>query len=355
MGLLRSLSAASLASLAFVTSIATARAQGVPRACTGTSPATVATGGAITGLSAVAGSADALYVAYDAAAGTRRVVGLLLITGASGGQMAVNTATVGEGSIGRSGLVLVGSTLIGAYKRTNGTVVAFTRSVSGGAVTELAADSALAASSAPSVAVNGRNILISWAGSNGSSYLWTVSATGQPVGAARTVATNFVGLQSTGALGGAVIGAGSTAQVSLSTGRAPRAIAAIPAGATAYAVTNAGRTAIIASVASGTAHVTSVRTATDRGRTVSLGPAVGASHVAVAPTPWGGFALWPSASTLNLQALRPDGRKLGPSFAMGTFRATQSEAFSATAVGSVVYAFWAEGGNVQMLRIHCYS
>lgn len=354
MGLLRSVAPLS-ALLAINLSSVTAWAQGVPRACTGTSPATVATGGAITGLSVVAGSADALYVAYDAAAGARRVVGLLLISGASGGQMAVNTANIGEGTIGRSGLALVGTTLIGAYKRTNGTVVAFTRAVSGGPVTELAADSAMTASSAPSVAVNGRNVLISWAGSNGSSYLWTVSATGQAVGAARTVATSFVGVQSTGALGGAIVGAGSSAQVSLSSGRAPRAIASIPAGASAYAVTNAGRTAIIASVSGGTARVTSVRTATDRGRTVSLGPAVGASHVAVTPTPWGGFALWPSASTLNIQAIRPDGRTLGPNFAMGTFRATQGEAFSAAAVGSVVYAFWAEGGNVQMLRIHCYS
>jgi hypothetical protein len=333
----------------------TVNAQGVPRACTGTQPATVATGGAITGVSVVAGSADALYVAYDAAAGTRRVVGLLLITGASSGQMQVNTATIGDGTIGRSGLVLVGSTLVGAYKRANGTVVVFTRPASGGAVTELVADGALAASSAPSVASSGRNVLISWVGSGGNSYRWTVSPTGQAVGAARTETTNFVGVQSTGALGGAVVGVGSTAQVSVSTGRAPRAIASIPAGATAFSVAASGRSALVASVSSGTARVTALRTATDRGRTASLGPAVSASHIAVSSTPWGGFALWPSASTLNLQALRPDGRALGPSFSMGAFRATQSEGFSAVAIGSAVYAFWAEGGNVQMLRIRCYS
>jgi len=41
--------------------------------------------------------------------------------------------------------------------------------------------------------------------------------------------------------------------------------------------------------------------------------------------------------------------------AMVPFRATAPEAFSAVALGNAVYAFWGEGGNVQMLRINCYN
>lgn len=315
-------------------------------------------GGAITGLSVVAGSSDALYVLYDAAAGARRNVGLLVLQGASSGQIQVNTFNVGEGSVGRRALVLQGATLVGAFRRPNGAVVAFTRPASGGAVTEIAADPSLTATSAPSVATSGSNVLISWVGSNGATHLWTLRASGQPAGVARTVTTNFTTAEATGALGGAVIGVvggADAARLSVTAGRAPRAIGAAPSGVTAFATMAAGRSAVIVSVAGGEARATLVRSLTDRGRSTSLGPAVSATHAAVSPTPWGAFALWPSAQTLNLRALRADGRTLGPSFAMGAFRATQPEAFSVASTGNVAFAFWAEGGNIQMLRMQCFS
>jgi hypothetical protein len=316
----------------------------------------MATGGPIQGLSVIAASSDSLYVLYDAETRGRRNVGLLVLDGVSSGQVQVNTFNVGEGTVGRRSLAIVGQTLVGAYKRADGRVAAFTRPVGRGSITELPADAALTATSVPSVAVSGRNVLISWAGSSGASHLWTVSSAGAAVGAVRSITSNIARGEVTGALGGAVFGsATTTSQFSVASGRAARAVGSAPANVTSFSVAASGRNALVVTVANGTARAHFLRSATDRGRTIELGPAVSATHAAVAPTAWGAFSLWPSANTLSIRALRADGRTLGPSFAMGTFRATQPEAFSAAAVGNTVFAFWAEGGNVQMLRINCYS
>lgn len=332
----------------------TSAAQGIPRACSATQVATVAQGGPIQGLSVVAGGSNSLYVLYDAEVRGRRNVGLLVLDGVSSGQVQVNTFNVGEGTVGRRSLVLVGSTLVGAYKRPDGKVVAFTRALTTGPIAEVQADAALTASGAPSVAISGRNVLISWAGNQSNTHLWTLSSAGQPVGAARTIGAAISNGEATGALGGAVLG-NNNGQFSVGAGRSARAVGSIPSSVSAFSVMAAGRNALALVLTNGSARLLTLRSATDRGRAVDLGPAVGGAHAAISATPWGAFSLWPSAGTLNIRALRPDGRALGPSFAMGSFRATQPEAFSVAAVGSAVFAFWAEGGNVQMLRINCYS
>lgn len=348
---------AALVLMGVFSSGAVARGQGIPRACSGTQPATVATGGPIQGLSVIAVSADRLFVLYDAEARGRRNVGLLILDGVSSGQVQINTVNVGEGTVGRRSLAVMGATLVGAYRRADGKVVAFTRPINGGAITEVPADAALTASNAPSVAAAGRGALISWEGNQGSLHLWSLTAAGQSAGAARTVnGAGFTGgAESAGAFGGAVVGVGSGAQLSIATARGARVIAGAPSNASAFSATSVGRALLIGTTSSAGAQVLMLSSATGRARAVSLGPAESAGHVAVASTAWGAFALWPSAGNLSIRALRNDGRTLGPSFAMGSFRASQRHAFSATAVGNTVFAFWAEGGNVQMLRINCYS
>ncbi len=348
-------------SLLAVTSLVAQGAHGqpAPRACAATQPATVATGGAIQGVSVAAGSSDALWVLYDTAVGARRTVSLLSLTGVSSGQIAVNTFPVGEGSVGRSSLVVLGGNLVGAYKRTDGRVGVFSRPLSGGAITETQADASLTAGSAPVLAVVGRRAVVAWRGTGSTAYQLTVDAQGAAQGAARTLSATHPSLSVVGVFNGLTLGvsdSASGARLESLAARGPRAVGAVRnAGVRAFSASVVGRNALVLTIAGDTARVAFVRSAAGAGREHSIGPALNSAHAAIATTPWGAFALWPSAGTLSLRGVHQNGTVLGTTMAMVPFRATAPDAFSAVALGNAVYAFWGEGGNVQMLRINCYN
>jgi hypothetical protein len=336
-----------------------ASAQRAPQVCTGTRPATVANVGDVQGLSVIAGPNDTLWVLYDSAVGARRTVSLMSLAGVRGTQIATNTFPVGEGTVGRASLALVGSTLVGAYRRVDGRVRVFTRPVAGGFMTERAMDAALTARAVPTVASVGRNALVAWALSGAGAVQQWVGPNGAPQGPARRMTASHSLLDAVGAFGGmtfAVSDASAGSRVELLTARGPVPVGAVHAGGVrALSAAEIQGHAMVLTVAGGQARVSFLRAASGAGTEHVLGPAVDATHAAIASTAWGAFALWSSAGTLSLRVVRTHGELLGSAMPMGAMRPTSVEGFSAAAMGDGVYAFWAEGGAVRMLRMQCFG
>jgi hypothetical protein len=338
---------------------ARALAQRVPSVCTGTRPANVANVGDVQGLSVVSSPNDTLWILYDSAVGGRRTVSLMSLSGVRGTQIATNTFAVGEGAVGRASLALVGSTLVGAYRRADGRVRVFTRPVAGGFMSERAMDAGLVASAVPTVASVGRNALVAWSlTDSGAAQQW-VGVNGAPQGPARRVTASHSLLDAVGAFGGmtfAVSSPSAGARVDVLTARGPVPVNAAHAGGVrALSAAETQGHAMVLTAAGGQARVSFLRAASGTGTEHVLGPAVDGTHVAIASTAWGAFALWSSAGTLSLRVVRANGELLGTAMPMAAMRPTSAEGFSAAAMGDGVYAFWAEGGVVRMLRMQCFG
>jgi hypothetical protein len=336
-----------------------------PRACSSTQPATVASGGAVSGLSAAAGSNDTLYVLYDTRVGTRTTVSLLILSGVNGSQMEVNTVAVGEGTVGHASLVLLNNRVLGAYKKQDGRVAIFSHDLTPrGPVTEVLADAAAMARGVPSVAVVARRAVVAWPGRDGTHvHLLNVDANGQPSGTVQNIESTASRLHAAGVFGGAVAGitlaanatesaAGPVAWINRGRARAPAAMSAQEVRA--LSVVASARNALALSIAGGTARISLLRAAAGTGTERELGPAQGSGAGVLAATPWGAFALWASAGNLTIQAIGQTGTALGVGFPAGRFGGSAQEAFSAVTLGSSVYGFWGETGAVKMLRITCF-
>ncbi|MDP3275544.1 MAG: hypothetical protein Q8Q09_10140 [Deltaproteobacteria bacterium] len=331
-----------------------AHAQRTPTACTSTQPATVASGGLVSGVSVVSGPNDTLFVLYDTAVGPRRTVSLLVLSGVNDGSIQTNTFTVGEGSVGRSAITIVGSNVVGAYKRTNGQIAVFSRAITGGEVRDQPLTGAPLASVVPSVASVGRRVMVAFASSDGHVHRMMLDGSGVLVGRVRSATGTHRSVQALGAFGGMALGMGP-AQVEVVRGSRTSRLAAVRGeDVRVFSGATVGRGALVLSVQGGSAHIAAIRGAAGAGSERGLGPAVGAAHAALASTDWGGFSLWPNSGQLMLRAVRANGSTMGEAFTMGRFGAVAPEAFAAVSHANVLYAFWGESGEVRMVRMNCY-
>ncbi len=336
-----------------------------PRACSSTQPATVASGGTVSGLSSAAGNNDTLYVLYDTQVGPRTTVSLLALGGVSTAQMQVNTISIGEGTVGHASLVIVNNRVLGAYRKQDGRVAIFTHDLStSGPATEVLADPSALARGAPTVAVVARRTVVAWPGRDGAHvHVLNVDANGQPSGTVQNVESTASRLHAVGSFGGSILGISLTANATATTGgtvawinraRARSAAAIAGTDVRALSVIASARNALALSVGAGTARISLLRAAAGTGTERELGPAQNSGAGVLSATPWGAFALWASAGNLTIQAIGPSGANLGSGFPVGRFGGGAQEAFSAITLGNSVYGFWGEVGAVKMLRITCY-
>lgn len=356
-----------------------------PRACSSTQPATVASGGNVSGVSTAAGTNDTLYVLYDTQVGPRTTVSLLVLAGVNGTQLQVNTVAIGEGNIGHSSLVILNNRVIGAYKKQDGRVAIFTHDLSSsGPATEVLADPSALARGVPTVAVVGRRARVAWPGRDGTHvHVLNVDGNGQPQGTVQSIESTATRLHAVGSFGGSIAGinvapgapAGTPPAGTPPAGTPPAGSVSAPApGPVAWingsrartaaalagqevrvlSIVQAARNALALSVGGGTARISLVRSAAGAGTERELGPAQNSGAGVLAPTPWGAFALWASAGNLTIQAITQTGASIGAAFPAGRFGGSTGEAFSGVSLGNSVYGFWGEAGAVKMLRISCY-